>query len=120
MACFHAFIHFIDIIYFVLHVGVPDSPKFTFTSISLSCVGDSRVALQWSSPMTMKEIQFYTLDVTGFTCSPDECQVNSTNTTISGLMDNTSYTITVRAVNCIGEGNYSQPLRIDVPPILCG
>ena len=71
----------------------------------------------------MKEIEFYTLDVTGqpeFTCSPDECQVTSATTTISGLMDNTSYTITVRAVNCIGEGNYSHPLRIDVPPLFCG
>ena len=72
----------------------------------------------------MQEIEMYLLDVTGqpgFTCSPDQCKVvNATTTNITGLIYNTSYMITVRAVNCIGEGNYSQPLVIDVPPTKCG
>ena len=49
----------------------------------------------------------YLVNVTGlpgFNCPPDQCNVTTTNTTITGLKCNTSYMVTVRAVNCIGEG----------------
>ena len=61
-------------------------------------------------------IEHYVVNVTGpagYTCPADQCNVTTTNTTITGLLCNTSYTVTVRAVNCIGEGNSSNPIIIN-------
>ena len=68
--------------------------------------------LQWSPPTdTGVDITHYVVDVTGpagVTCLPEPCNVISgTTTIITGLLCNTNYTVTVRAVNCRGEGTSS-------------
>ena len=77
--------------------------------------GGNQVTLQWTSPNYTggQEILRYLVDVSGFACPPHQCNVTTTNTTITGLLCNTSYTVTVRAVNCIGEGNTSNPIIIN-------
>ena len=89
-----------------------------------SCDLDSgnQVTIQWTEPTDTGgqnvDIDRYVVNVTGpagVTCSPDPCNMitgTATTTTITGLQCNTSYTVTVRAVNCIGEGNSSNPLII--------
>ena len=71
-----------------------------------------QVTLVWNPPNSIGglsvEIKRYLLNITGppgFTCPPEQCNVTTTNTTITGLMCNTSYNVTVRAVNCAGEGS---------------
>ena len=78
--------------------------------------GGNQVTLQWTSPNYTggQEILRYLVDVSGFACPPHQCNVTTTNTTITGLQCNTSYTVTVRAVNCIGEGTPSEPVPISV------
>ena len=61
-------------------------------------------------------IEHYIVNVTGsenFVCPPNQCNVTTTNTTITGLLCNTSYIVTVRAVNFLGEGNSSNPIIIN-------
>ena len=78
--------------------------------------GGNQVTLQWTSPNYTggQEILRYLVGVSGLTCPPHQCNVTTTNTTITGLLCNTSYTVTVRAVNCIGEGTPSEPVPISV------
>ena len=78
------------------------------------------VSLQWTQSNGTGgqdfTIEHYVVNVTGpagFTCLAKQCNVTTTNTTITGLLCNTSYTVTVRAVNCIGEGNSSNPIIIN-------
>ena len=77
------------------------------------------VSLEWNQPNDTGgqdlTIEHYVVNVTGpagFTCPANQCNVTTTNTTITGLLCNTSYTVTVTAVNCIGEGNSSNPIII--------
>ena len=91
---------------------------------STSCdpMSGNQVTLQWTPPTDTGGdnviIEHYVVDVTGpagVTCSPEPCNMISgttTNTTITGLLCNTNYTFTVRAVNCRGEGNSSPPVVI--------
>ena len=79
------------------------------------------VTLQWTTPTdTGGNIVHYVVNVTGpagVTCSPEPCNmINGTTTTITGLLCNTSYTATVRAVNCNGASASSQPVMITVLP----
>ena len=81
-----------------------------------------QVALQWTAPNKTGgqgvEIKRYLLNVTGqpeYNCPTDQCNVTTTNTTITGLQCNTSYTISVKAVNCYKKGNSSKFVVITVP-----
>ena len=75
----------------------------------------NQVTLQWTPPtytgVPGVDITHYVVDVTGpagVTCSPEPCNmISGTNTTITGLLCNANYTVTVRAVNCRGEGTSS-------------
>ena len=108
--------------------GVPE----TVDSASIELFADTRcnanksitignVSLEWTQPNDTGgqgvDIERYMLNVTGpagYTCPADQCNVTTTNTTITGLLCNTSYTVTVRAVNCIGESkNSSHPILIN-------
>ena len=112
----------------IYYTGVPE----TVDSASIQMLTDTRcnanksttigsVSLEWSQPNDTGgqgvDIEYYVLNVTGpteYICPADQCNVTTTNTTITGLLCNTSYTVTVRAVNCIGESkNSSQPILIN-------
>ena len=91
---------------------------FADTRCNANKIGN--VSLEWTQPNATggqgADIEHYAMNVTGpaeFTCPADQCNVTTTNTTITGLLCNTSYTVTVRAVNCIGEGNSSNPVIIN-------
>ena len=78
----------------------------------------NQATLQWTPSTPGVNIEHYVLDITGpagVTCSPEPCSmISHTNTTITGLLCNTSYTVTVRAVNCRGASASSQPVMITV------
>ena len=94
-------------------------------SITCDPVSGTQVILQWTPPTDTGgpdvNIDHYVVDVTGpagVTCSSEPCNnISGTTTTITGLLCNTSYTVTVRAVNCRGEGTSSKPiiLRVTAP-----
>ena len=106
--------------------AVPDSPQLPNTRVSATChnVNGNQVTLQWTPPTNTGgqgvEIERYLLTVTGpvgFTCPPSQCSVTANTTTITGLQCGTSYMVTVRAVNCIGESRPSEPVEINTPNI---
>ena len=76
----------------------------------------NQVTLQWTTPTGGQSVDIYynVVDVTGpagVTCSPEPCNnISGTTTTITGLLCNANYTVTVSAVNCIGQGPPSQPV----------
>ena len=93
------------------------------TSSSCDCNG-SQITLQWTPPNETGgqdiEIEHYLLNITGqagYACPPEQCNVTTNTTTITGLQCNTSYIVSVRAVNCNGIGNSSKFVVVNVPPI---
>ena len=76
------------------------------------------VSLQWTTPTDTggqsADIEHYMVNVTGpagVTCSPEPCNmISGITTTITGLLCNANYTVTVSTVNCIGQGPPSQPV----------
>ena len=94
-------------------MNLPIMMKCLFTANATN----SKVTLQWTAPTEIhgQEIEYYLVDVLGFICPLDQCNVTTTNTTITGLLCNTSYTVTVRAVNCAGISAPSQTVVI-LPP----
>ena len=83
-------------------------------------VSGNRISLQWTLPNDTGGdnviIEHYVVDVTGpagVTCSPEPCnKISGTTIFLTGLLCNTNYTVTVRAVNCRGEGTSSPPVVI--------
>ena len=102
--------------------GVSDPPVLmSIPSTTCSSNGTHEVALQWTPPTNTggQEIDHYLVTVTGpdgYTCSPDQCNVTATNTTLTELECGSSYTVTVSAVNCIGESNSSQLMMFTATP----
>ena len=47
---------------------------------------------------------------TGFVCPPEQCNVTTNTTTITGLNCSREYSFTVTAVNCIGSSTANIPL----------
>ena len=85
---------------------------------SKSCgpMSGNSVSLQWTTPTGGQsvDIHYNVVDVTGpagVTCLPEPCNmISGTTTTVTGLLCNANYTVTVSAVNCIGQGPPSQPV----------
>ena len=85
--------------------------------IATSCnpMSGNQVTLQWTPPTDTGgpsvDIEHYVVNVkgpAGVACSPEPCNITTTTiTTITGLLCNANYTVTVRAVNCRGEGTAS-------------
>ena len=78
------------------------------------------VTLQWSPPNNTGgldvNISHYVVNVT----RPDEqlfYNVTTTSVSITGLVCNFSYVVSVRAANCIGEGNSLNSVVINIPII---
>ena len=109
-----------------MYTAVPDSPEFPTRRLPATChnVNGNQVTLQWTHPTETGgvgvEIERYLLTVAGpdgFTCPPSQCNVTANTTTITGLRCGSTYTVTVRAVNCIGESRPSQPVEINTTSI---
>ena len=87
----------------------------------------TRVTLEWTPPTNTGgegvRIDRYIVNMTGpdgYTCPLDQCNVTTPSTTITGLQCNTSYTVTVRAVNCAGVSVSSTPETVNITAILNG
>ena len=99
------------------HVGPPGSPTLS----SVSSIVNGQATLEWAPPTNTGgegvSIERYIVSVTtasgtGYTCPPDQCNVTTPNTTITGLQLNTSYTVAVTAVNCAGQSMPSTPVSL--------
>ena len=91
-------------------------------------VSDNQVTLQWTPPTDTGgpgvDIDHYVVDVIesgditgsdGVACSPEPCNMTTTtSTTITGLLCDISYTVTVRAVNCRNKSSSSTPKMFSV------
>ena len=108
---------------------LPGSPSLIDVPSSLTCDSDSNMAviLQWTPPTNTGgqlgvKIEHYML--TGLpqsaSCCPagpcDIMIVGTVTTMITGLQCNTSYSVSVRAVNCRGNGTFSDPINIIFRP----
>ena len=93
----------------------PGSPTLINAPSLLTCdpVNGNQVTLNWTNTGGL----YYLLNVTGpagYTCPADQCNVTTINTTITGLLCSSNYTVTVRAVNCAGASGPSQPVVIRI------
>ena len=84
------------------------------------------VTLQWTPPTNTggQGVMITHYVLTGLpqsaSCSTGPCDnITSTTTTITGLQCNTSYNVSVRAVNCRGIGASSNTIEVTVQPDLC-
>ena len=82
----------------------------------------NQVTLQWTPPTNTggQGVVITHYNITGLPqsaiCSPGPCDmVDGTATTITGLQCNTSYMVSVRAVNCVGVGSSLQ-MSINLRP----
>ena len=92
--------------------GSPGPPTSLTHDLIVLSTCDYQATLQWAPPTNTGGlgvvITHYLVSVTGpvgYTCPPEQCNVTTTNTILTGLQCNTSYIVTVRAINCVGEGN---------------
>ena len=108
-------------VYFL--TAVPGSPTLmSVPPTSCDPMSGNQITLQWTPPTDTGgdnvTIEHYVVDITepaGVTCLPELCNnISGTITFLTGLLCNTNYTVTVRAVNCRGEGNSSTPAMIAV------
>ena len=88
------------------------------SSLICDCNGNNQVTLQWIPPTNTSDVVITHYELTGLpqyaTCSPGPCDmINGTNTTLTGLQCNTSYMVSVRAVNdsCGINGTFSDPIK---------
>ena len=94
--------------------GPPTSVKFQ----AICGPSGIQAILSWTPPTIMYtggEDDRYVVIVTGpvgYTCPPDQCNVTTPFTTITGLQCNTSYTVTVRAVDPVRESVPSEAIHI--------
>ena len=93
--------------------------------LPINCGGPigTHATLKWAPPTNTGgegvSIERYIVSVTGtgYTCPPDQCNVTTPSTSITGLQCNTSYTVAVTAVNCKGQSMPSAPVTLNVTNI---
>ena len=112
-------------ILFYYCIDFPGPPSLTSAAPSTPCDDDSNMAvtLQWTPPTDTggQGVMITHYVLTGLpqsaSCSTGPCNnITSTTTTITGLQCNTSYNVSVRAVNCRGNGSFSNSIQIIVQP----
>ena len=98
----------------------PGSPSILDQKIIPVCHnGSEKAPIAWTQPIDTGGkgviIEYYLVNVTGpagFTCPPAQCNVTTTETIITKLTCDVTYSVTVRAVSCNGVGNISNSLTI--------
>ena len=112
------------IVYFA--TVVPGSPNLISAPSTICGSNGNQVTLQWTPPTNTggQGVMITHYVLTGLpqsaSCSTGPCDnITSTTTTITGLQCNTSYNVSVRAVNCRGTGASSNTIEITVQPDLC-
>ena len=106
----------------LVYIGLPEPPTLrSFSPVNCGGPIGTRVILEWAPPTNTGgegvRIDRYIVNVTGpdgYTYPPDQCNVTTPSTTITGLQCNTSYTVTVRAVNCVGVSVSSTPETVNI------
>ena len=91
-------------------------PSAAPTSVSVSKVTSSSITVQWEEVPCIHHngnITGYLVQygVVGSDSTQNMC-VSETNTTIFNLIESTTYTIKVAAVNDVGIGVYTEPMMI--------
>ena len=87
-------------------LAVPAAPQVAAPIVSCDLVsGSYQAMLQWSGDTSHTHYQVEVTSPAGFVCPPEQCNITTTITTITGLRCATNYSLTVRAVNCAGQGN---------------
>ena len=83
------------------HFSAPDAPK----DLTITSTTSTNIAIMWSPPVNNggSAVTSYSVMVSGGTTSTTTTTM--TSTTISGLTENTMYTISVSAVNSAGPGS---------------
>ena len=83
-----------------LHFSAPDAPE----DLTITSTTSTSIAIMWSPPANNggSPVTNYSVMIPGGTTSTTTTTM--TSTTISGLTENTMYTISVSAVNSAGPG----------------
>ena len=118
----HSVAYKIFITVLVTAAGIPDLPVLMdIPSTTCGSNGTHEVTLQWTPPTNTggQVIDRYLVTVSGpagYICPTDQCNVTTTSTTLTGLECGSTYLVSVSAVNCIGEGNSTQPMMVTATP----
>ena len=85
---------------------VPSSPQVTGVVLCDRFSRSFSAELQWSGDTSHTHYQVKVISPAGFVCPPEQCNITTTTTTITGLScDYTNYSFAITAVNCVGESN---------------
>ena len=95
----------------LFYPAVPTPPQVTAPIVSCDLVsGSYQAMLQWSGDTSHTHYQVHVevASPAGFVCPPEQCNITTTTTTITGLSCATNYYIlAISAFNCAGQGNTS-------------
>ena len=95
---------------------IPPAPSAAPTNVDVSEVTSSNITVQWGAVPCIHRNG----DITGYSVqygvegseSTQTMTVSGASVNITGLVESTTYTIEVAAVNNVGIGVYSEPLII--------
>ena len=103
-------------------MAIPPAPSAPPTSVSVSEVTSSSITVQWgpvdcihrNGDITGYSVQYWEVGSVSTQTMPVSGG-SATETTISGLMSSTAYSVQVAAMNSAGTGPYTSPLMIETP-----
>ncbi len=84
---------------------LPGAPE----SLRIDSVGSNYVVLEWDAPSLGGAVDYY--EYQSHAHAPTRVPGSATRVTVRGLQPGTSYEFQVRAVNNIGEGDWSRPIQ---------
>ena len=92
---------------YLLDPAVSTPPQVTAPIVSCDLVsGSFQAMLQWSGHTSHTHYQVEVTSPAEFMCPPQQCNITTTTTTITGLSCATNYyTLAISAFNCAGQGN---------------
>ena len=101
--------------------AVPTPPQVAAPIVSCDLASGSYQAMvQWSGDADHTHYQVEVTSPAEFVCPPEQCNITTTTTTITGLSCATNYyTLAISAFNCAGQSN-STTITLSVKGIDCG